>query len=497
MDDFIISIDQSTSATKCVLFDAKMHAVSRRTYPHETVFGSNGHVEHDGEEIAGNVIAGIEEFIRTAGPGGVKAIALSVQTGAFILWDRMTGLPAAPMIGWQDGRAAESLALLTDQEKDRLRQAGYDPGSGGIPLKLFWLLRNSPRVRELDEQRRLAFGTVDSWLVWKLTGGSAHACNYCNACIARLYDAGKDCWNREVLEVLGIREEILPGVLRDDDIFGYYLSGTERIPVTGIMGDSAAAMFGQRCLDTGDVKITYGTGASCLVNIGPEPIVPPPGLSLNTAWNTRSGRMFVWEGTVRYAGSILTWLIRSIGLDVVPETAAALAVKAGEDSTACLVPSFGSPEGAVFAGLTLQSTAADMVRAALECVCFDIAGIMESVKEHRIELPARITVDGGGSRNSFEMQFQADLLGIPLCRSSLEEGSVTGAAWMAGLAAGLFAGPDALPPPVPAVGQGLSPDRTDRDETPDGPQIFVPGPGRAAALKAYDRWLHYRSMIRN
>lgn len=456
MERYILSIDQGTSSTKCLLVDRRGQTVRRASHAHRQLHPAQTFVEHDPEEIISGIQKAVSELTEGLPGGALALISLSVQTGAFVLWDAQTGKMVCNLIGWQDARGDALVRTMSETQQERLRRCGYTPNGRTIPMKLLWMKRNLPQWDALVAGGRLRFGTVDSYLLYMLTDGRVHACNNCNAGITRLYDMQTERWNEEVLQELGLPKEMFPKVLADDAIYGTCRWNGLSVPISGVMGDSAAAMFGQGCFRQGDVKVSYGTGASYLLSLGENPQIPPEGIVLGVAWKRGQKRCFAWEGTVFYAGAAIDYLIKTLRLPITldggEQDAARLAQTLSDNGgvyyvpalTGLGVPNLGQGDGGIICGLRPQSTLAHLARAALESVGYQVRDIAETIQAAGQKQPARFIVDGGGSRNTFTMQFQADILGIPVVCSEVEECSALGAAFMGGLACGVWSSTEEL-----------------------------------------------------
>ncbi len=442
MDHYIISIDQGTSSTKCVLIRADGRIVRRINLTHRLLHPAVGFAEHDPQEIVCGIRSAIRELAEPLPSGSVAAISLSVQTGAFLLWDAESGEPLTKLIGWQDVRGEETVRQLDAAQRERLLALGYTPSGGTIPMKLLWLKQHLPQLRVPAAENRIRFGTVDSWLIHSLTQGRVHACNSCNASITRLFCMEQERWNTPLLECLGLPETMFPAVCPDDAVYGVVETGRGSVPICGVMGDSAAAMFGERCWTPGEVKVTYGTGASYLLNVGGELRSPPSGIVPNIGWKRENKRTFVWEGTVFYAGAAMDFLRKNLGLPITfdggASDASVLASSLSDNGGVYFVPDFSGRSGGLFCGLHPRNTVAHFARAAMESVGYQILDISEAIAAAGQPMPKQIIADGGGSLSAFEMQFQADLLKAPVLCNGVEECSALGAAFMGGLGVGLW-----------------------------------------------------------
>jgi len=453
-DEYVLAVDQSTQATKAILFNSIGKPVCRVAMPHKQIYPAAGLVEQDPIELFENVQAASLEALRQSSVTAAKVAALSVtnQRETVVAWDSETGLPVCNALVWQDERGAalcESLAAEgnSDLVRDRtgLRLDPYFSAS-----KLAWIARESEAARSAIRAGRLMAGTIDSWLVWKLTGHKVFATDYSNASRTMLFDIRKLEWDRELLGLFGLGGIRLPEPRCSDASFGdAEIPGLAApIPIAGVMGDSHAALFGHCGWQTGDAKATYGTGSSLMSNIDPSPSAPGEGLVLSLAWGFEGKAAYVFEGNIHSTGYTLVWLRDNLGLFSTYEEAERLAVDAGGNGGVYLVPAFsglGAPHWthgirAVLTGLSHGSDRRHVVRAGLESIAFQIYDLVAEM-DSRSSVPlARLHVDGGPTRNSFLMQFQADLLGIPVVVPAVEELSALGVAYMGGLARGLWSG---------------------------------------------------------
>lgn len=479
---YVISIDQGTSSTKCILMDRQgeiIHRISKKVTPIRRV---GSYVEYDAEKIAEDVAEGIRELVTFVLAKEVACIGLSVQTGAFVLWRASTGRPVCPLISWQDARGKEALAWMDEETKKKLKPFRSSFSGTSIASKLYWMKKKRKEFEELAEAEDLRFGTVDSYLIHYLTKGQVHACNCCNASISRMYDMEAERFNIPLLEALGLPMSMMPEVLDDDGSYGTFAVSEETaIPIAGVMGDSAAALFGQGCFDEGKVKVTYGTGASFLMNIGKKAVSAPKGIVLNIVWKTEKEKIYAWEGTVYYAGAALERAGNKFGIPILydgsDQDVVRMAESAGENGGVYFIPPlcvFGSRKAKEEGGLIARYTGvgeadalnaesrtekeADMyaaegdteisrvqiLRAAMESVGYQIRDIAELLAKEGWPLPERIVADGGGALNEFLMQFQADILNCEICLSSAEDASALGAAFMAGLGTGFWENTESL-----------------------------------------------------
>lgn len=451
---WILAIDQGTTSSRAVLVDeeGRPGASARRELPQR--YPASGLVEHDPARIWEDTLWACREALRRGevDPGRVAAVGITNQRETTVLWDRATGRPVHPAIVWQDRRTAPLCR--------RLAEAGHEPAirrRTGLLLdpyfsatKLSWLLENVEGARTAAERGDLAFGTVDSWLLWNLTGGRLHRTDATNASRTLLFDIHRQEWDEDLLELFGIPRSVLPEVTdssgslgeTDPDLFG------RPLPVTGIAGDQQAATFGQAAYRTGMTKATYGTGAFVLLNTGSEAPVSGHRLLTTVAWRLNGQPTYALEGSIFSAGSAVKWLRDELGLVEEAAQTERLAAEARPDSGVYLVPAFtglGAPHwdsdarGALL-GLTRDAGAPEVVRAALESVAYQTRDLVEAMAADAGGSPASLRVDGGFSRNDWAMDFLSDILDLDVERPAVPETTSLGAAYLAGLGAGLFGG---------------------------------------------------------
>jgi len=435
----ILAIDQGTTGTTCLVVDCELSTRGRgyqefpQHYPHP------GWVEHDPEELWGSVLGAVEEAVRAAGvrPSDLKAIGIANQRETTVLWERATGRPVAPAIVWQDRRTAERCRELP-AELVRAR-TGLVPDPYFSATKLEWLLAQTDVSRS-----RLAFGTVDSWLVWKLTAGRVHVTDLTNASRTMLLDLDSLDWSAELLDLFRVERALLPRLVSSTEVVGEAELLGVTLPIAGIAGDQQAALFGHGCFDPGEAKATYGTGSFVLANAGAERGPAPSGLLETVA---ASGG-YALEGSILASGAAIQWLRDGLGILADAAESERLAQTVESAGGVSFVPAFaglGSPHWdaearGVISGITRGTTRAHLVRAALEGIAFQVADVLDV-------LPAGVDVlraDGGASANGFLMQFQADLLGCPVEVAAERETTALGAAALAGRAMGLWPDDDAI-----------------------------------------------------
>ena len=448
----VLALDQGTTSSRAIVFDASgaIRALAQREFTQ--VFPRPGWVEHDPEEIWVSQVSVAHEALARAGVQAreVAAIGITNQRETTVVWERASGRPVCNAIVWQDRRTAAAC--------DALKQRGLEPrvtAKTGLLLdayfsgtKLGWILDNVPGARARAEAGELAFGTIDSWLVWKLSGGAVHVTDVSNASRTLLYDIHAGRWDQELLELLGVPDRILPQVRPSSGVVAETAAGlfAVRIPIAGIAGDQQAALFGQRCVTPGSVKNTYGTGCFMLMHTGPRPVPSRNKLLTTAACPSGSSPEYALEGSVFIAGAVVQWLRDGLGIIKSSADIERLALSVPDNGGVYLVPAFagtGSPHwdpyarGAIL-GLTRGSAAAHIARAALESIAYQTADVLHAMEaDSGIEL-AEMRVDGGAAKNDMLMQFQADLLDVPVVRPKVTETTALGAAYLAGLAVGYW-----------------------------------------------------------
>lgn len=452
----VLALDQGTTSSRALVFDEAGSIVSLAQRELQQIFPQPGWVEHDPEEIWDSQIAVARKALEDAGlsAGDVAAIGITNQRETTVLWDRATGVPLANAIVWQDRRTAGMCERLTreGQEPHFRKKTGLvlDPYFSGT--KLAWLLETVPGAREAAREGRLAFGTIDTWLLWKLTGGALHATDVTNASRTLLWNLHTQDWDEELLGILGIPPEVLPEVRESSEVYAETAALGGPIPVAGVAGDQQAALFGQACLRPGMVKSTYGTGCFLLMNTGGRPIPSQHELITTPAWAIGGRTEYALEGSVFVGGAVVQWLRDGLGIVRSSSEIEALAASVPDAGGLVLVPAFtglGAPHwdpharGALV-GITRGTTAGHMARAALEGIAFQVADVL-SAMEADAGLPVgELRVDGGAAANDLLMQFQADVTGVPVVRAKVQETTALGAAYLAGLAVGVWKGTEEI-----------------------------------------------------
>lgn len=457
-DRWILAIDQGTTSTRAILFDAdgRPGEMARRELPQH--YPASGHVEHDPETIWEDTLSVCREAIRGQGigPEELAAVGITNQRETTLLWDRETGEPVHPAIVWQDRRTAGTCRRLAEDGWEDLvrRKTGLLLDPYFSATKLAWLLDEVDGARAAASRGELAFGTVDSWLVWRLTGGRVHATDVSNASRTMLWDIHRREWDHELLDLFEIPRSVLPEVRESAGHFGDVrpdLLGTG-VPITGIAGDQQAATFGQAAYRPGMMKGTYGTGAFVLMNTGGTPVDSEHRLLTTVAWTVEGETTYALEGSIFSAGSAVQWLRDGLGIiDAAAETEA-LAAGAREEPGLYLVPAFtglGAPHWdadarAALLGVTRDVGPPELARAALSAVAFQTRDLMDAMEADAGTRPVALRVDGGMAANDWAMGFLADMLDLPVDRPEVTETTAMGAAYLAGLAVGLYGDLDEL-----------------------------------------------------
>ena len=450
----VLAIDQGTTSTRAILFDvqARELAVSQREFAQH--YPQDGWVEHDPEDIWRDTQAVMREALAKAGRSAsdVAAIGITNQRETVVLWERATGRPLHRAIVWQDRRTTDLCARLKAEGHEPAVQAGtgllLDPYFSGT--KLAWLLDNVPGARAAAGRGELAFGTIDCFLLWRLTGGRVHATDATNASRTLLYDIHRGTWSEEMLRLLDIPASVLPEVRDNAGAFGDTdLLGTS-IPITGMAGDQQAALVGQGCFSPGDAKATYGTGCFMLLNTGAEPVRSDNRLLTTIGYRIGGETAYAAEGAIFVAGAAIKWLRDGLGLITHASDTNDMATRVADNGGVYMVPAFvglGAPHWrpdarALVTGLTLGATAAHVARAALEAVAYQTRDLVTAMTADGAARPASLRVDGGMAANDWLCQFLADVLEVPVERPAALETTARGAAFLAGIGCGLWSGPE-------------------------------------------------------
>ena len=449
---YILALDQGTTSSRAIVFDhdATIRGAAQREY--RQIFPRPGWVEQDGLEIWDSQLAVAREAVARAGltAADIAAIGITNQRETTLVWERRTGRPIHNAIVWQDRRTAAACERLKADGREQLfrERTGLllDPYFSGT--KLAWILDNVPNARERAERGELCFGTVECWLLWNLTAGRRHLTDMGNASRTLLLNIHTGAWDGELLELLGIPAAMLPEVAASSTVYGATAPGLfdRPIPIAGMAGDQQAALFGQGCTRPGMVKNTYGTGCFMLMHTGERPAASANRLLTTVAWRINDRTEYALEGSVFVAGAAIQWLRDGLGIIGSSAEVEGLAASVPDSGGVYLVPAFaglGAPHWDPYArgalvGITRGTTAAHIARATLESIAFQVADLLRAMEDDAgITLP-ELRVDGGATANNLLMQFQADLLGVPVLRSRISETTALGAAFLAGLAVGYW-----------------------------------------------------------
>lgn len=453
MENYILGIDQSTQGTKALLFDDKGNLISRTDLPHRQIIDERGWVEHDPEEILKNTIQVVKDLVKKSGVSKeqIRGIGISNQRETAMVWDRESGRPIYNAVVWQCARGEQICRQLEENgyaEKIR-RKTGLRLSPYFSAAKIAWIIRNVEGAGEKNEAGKLCIGTMDSWLIYKLTKEHVFKTDYSNASRTQLFNITDLCWDNELCQWFGVNKRCLPKVCESDELFGMTdLNGylEHPIPIHGVLGDSHGALFGQGCTEPGMIKATYGTGSSIMMNIGERPVLSDEGIVTSLAYKIGGKVNYVLEGNINYTGAVISWLKNDLKLiDSAGETEE-LAKAANPEDETYLVPAFsglGAPywdsdARAVISGMSRTTGKNEMVKAALESIAYQISDIVKIMKRTAGLEIAEIRVDGGPTRNHFLMQFQSDILNIPVRVPDAEELSGIGAAYAAGIAMGIY-----------------------------------------------------------
>jgi glycerol kinase len=458
LPEYVLALDQGTTSSRAILFDRQGQPVASAGHPIRQIYPQSGWVEHDPQEIWQSQLTSAREALAAAGARAsqVAAIGITNQRETTILWDRQTGEPLTNAIVWQCRRTAPLCQALKARglEPSFRQKTGLviDPYFSGT--KVAWMLDNIPDARARAERGQILFGTVDCWLLYKLTGGRVHATDYSNASRTLMFNISRLAWDEDILRELAVPSSLLPAVLPSCGVFGEAepsLLGAA-LPIGGIAGDQQAALFGQACFQVGMGKNTYGTGCFVLMNVGHDSL--PLGSSLITtiAWGLGQGVEYALEGSIFIGGAAVQWLRDGLGLIATAAESEAVAASVPSSEGVYVVPAFvglGAPywdplaRGAIV-GITRGTTRAHLVRATLEAIAFQTRDVIETMEsECSVTLPD-LRVDGGAAANDLLMQIQADILGREVVRPAVTETTALGAAYLAGLAVGFWKGQDEL-----------------------------------------------------
>jgi glycerol kinase len=454
MPDFIAALDQGTTSTRCIIFNRSGEILTSSQKEHEQIYPKAGWVEHNPKEIWDNTREVIASALAKSDlrPSDLAGIGITNQRETTLVWSRKTGQAVGNAIVWQDTRSDEICSRLAQNGgQDRFRE------QTGLPLstyfsgpKLIWILENNQEALELANAGELLFGTIDSWLIWNLTGGTKtgiHMTDVTNASRTMLMNLSTLDWDQEILSEMGIPSSILPRISSSSEIYGHAVGSLEGLPVAGVLGDQQAALFGQTCFQPGDAKNTYGTGCFLLMNSGGKPTISDQGLLTTLAYQLGDDSpVYALEGSIAIAGALVQWLRDNLGLIQTSEEIEELASQVQDNGGMYIVPAFSglfapywkTNARGVMVGLTRYINKNHIARAALESTAYQTRDILEAMeKDSGVELNA-LKVDGGMVVNDLLMQFQADILNVPVIRPVVTETTALGAAYAAGLAVGMW-----------------------------------------------------------
>ena len=451
MSDYILSIDQGTTSSRAILFnrEGSIIAVSQKEF--EQIYPKPGWVEHDPLEIWSSQVSVVTEAIAKAGLNSIDihAIGITNQRETTIVWDKETGLPLYNAIVWQDRRTSDYCDSIRKEHGDMIRQkTGLIIDSYFSATKVRWILENVPGARLKAMQGKLLFGTVDSWLIWKLSGGTTHVTDVSNASRTMLFDINTLKWDQSLLELFDIPMNMLPEVKSSSEVFGHTAGNilATKIPIAGIAGDQQAALFGQMCTKVGMVKNTYGTGCFMLMNIGKKPVMSANNLLTTIAWKINGEVTYALEGGIFIGGAVVQWLRDELGLIKSSAEVEELAATVKDNGGVYVVPAFaglGAPHWdqharGTITGITRGTNSGHFARAALESIAYQTMDVLKSMSADAGTPITELRVDGGASANTILMQFQADMMKCKVIRPQITEVTALGAAYLAGLATGFW-----------------------------------------------------------
>ncbi len=450
---YIMALDQGTTSSRCIIFDNKGEIVKIAQKEFEQIYPKPGWVEHDAMEIWGSQSGVMREAVDAAGiePEEIAAIGITNQRETTVVWDKKTGKPIYNAIVWQCRRTSE----ICDELKEKGLTNKIKEKTGLIidayfsATKVKWILDNVEGARERSEKGELLFGTVDTWLIWKLTGGKIHVTDYSNASRTMMYNINTLEWDKEILEELNIPEKMLPEVKESSCVYGYTDSGLfadVKIPISGCAGDQQSALFGQNCFEEGTAKNTYGTGCFLLMNTGEKLVKSENGLLTTISWGVNGKVEYALEGSIFMGGASVQWLRDELRMIKTSSDSEKYASRVEDTNGVYVVPAFtglGAPYWDMYArgaivGLTRGAKKEHIIRATLESIAYQTKDVLEAMQnDSGMELKA-LKVDGGASNNNFLMQFQSDILNVKIDRPKIVETTALGAAYLAGLAVGFF-----------------------------------------------------------
>lgn len=452
MKKYLMALDQGTTSSRCIIFDREGNVVAKASREFTQHYPKEGWVEHDAGEILESQLAAARDAIAAAGisPTDIAGLGITNQRETTVVWDKKTGKPICPAIVWQCRRTEPICAALRRDGKDALikKKTGLAPDPYFSATKLQWILQNVPGAKKRAAEGELLFGTVDTWLIYHLTGGRVHATDPSNAARTMLFNIHTLSWDEELLSLFDIPSIMLPKVLPTVGVFGQTEKDIFGAPITiaGVAGDQQAALFGQCCFEAGDVKNTYGTGGFLLMNTGSTPVTSANGLLTTIGWQLNGRTTYVLEGSVFICGAAIQWLRDGLGILASAAESEAIAASVPDSGGVYFVPAFvglGTPDWNAAArgtvcGITRGTTRAHLVRATLDAMAFQTVDVIEAMRRDTgLDVPL-LRVDGGASANDLLMQIQSDLAALPISRGVCVETTASGVAMMAGLALGVY-----------------------------------------------------------
>ncbi|GEM69313.1 glycerol kinase [Sphingobacterium mizutaii NBRC 14946 = DSM 11724] len=452
MKEYIVALDQGTTSSRAILFNKKGDIVNIAQKEFQQIYPKSGWVEHDPQEIWSSQMAVFTEALAKSKTKleSIKGIGITNQRETTVVWNRRTGEPIYNAIVWQDRRTADYCAkLIQDGHLDMVQEkTGLLIDSYFSATKIKWILDNVKGARKLAERKELAFGTIDSWLIWNLTNGEKHVTDVTNASRTMLYNINELKWDKELLELFDIPESLLPEVKSSSEVYGETSTelGSRPIPIAGIAGDQQAALFGQMCIKKGMAKNTYGTGCFLLMNIGNKPVKSENKLVTTIGWKIGKEVVYALEGSIFIGGAVVQWLRDELKIIKKSSDVEALASSVDTTDGVYLVPAFaglGAPHwnpnarGTIF-GISRGTTDAHIARAAIESIAYQTHDILKAMEADSKTKIKELRVDGGATQNQFLLQFQADILKSTVVRPKITETTAMGAAFLAGLAVGFW-----------------------------------------------------------
>lgn len=456
MEKYILSLDQGTTSSRAILFDTEQNIIGISQKEFTQIYPREGWVEHDAMEIWSSQYAVMMEVIAQSGidPADIAAIGITNQRETTILWDKATGRPICNAIVWQCRRTAGIVDELIAQglEEHIRKTTGLIPDAYFSGTKIKWILDHVEGAREKASRGEILFGTVDTWLLWKLTGGAVHVTDATNASRTMLYDIHKLCWDDTLLKALDIPKAMLPDVRSSSEVYGYTEIQGVKVPIAGIAGDQQAALFGQTCFEPGDAKNTYGTGCFLLMNTGSVPCESHNGLITTIAVGREGSVQYALEGSVFVGGAVIQWLRDEMRFFTESRDAEYYAQKVPDNGGVYLVPAFtglGAPYWDMYArgvlvGLTRGTRREHIIRAAQESIAYQVADLVHAMESDTGVPLTQLKADGGASRDLFLMQFQADIIDREVRRPAIRETTALGAAYLAGLATKVWQNTDEI-----------------------------------------------------